>query len=200
MFAEPDRWPHYEDGTSVPRFQTYGLQHTTDSTNVTGLANLPLDVLLHIFPDLSLIDTVNTSAVCKSMRNLLTHEDTLTTIIRRMVFFGSLRWIKPCVKVKAEVEDAREALLTWVQDQEPPPPQDPLLLPDFLWIPFVHACLTKSDSMRNRKRLWNMAKQLEGFWNDDYADMRFNYPTNYSSETDHSSEEADSDSEDSSVD
>lgn len=42
------------------------------------------------------------------------------------------------------------------------PPVKPLLLdPQFPALAFIQACL-KSDSMRNRRRLWGMAQQIEG--------------------------------------
>ncbi|KAH8831845.1 hypothetical protein DL96DRAFT_1589183 [Flagelloscypha sp. PMI_526] len=130
MFEDPDMWP--------PRVQTSAY------------------ILFEILPNLALIDVLHVSAICKSMRNLLLREDVITTLIRKMIHCGSLRWIKPCA----------EDLLSWMEPEDAPNQIiDPLIDAKFPFIRFVHACLHKSDSMKSRKRLWDIAKQLEGKWN-----------------------------------
>ncbi|KAH8818598.1 hypothetical protein DL96DRAFT_1714896 [Flagelloscypha sp. PMI_526] len=175
MFDEPDIWPSCEGETDRFKFRTYDV-HSYSS--LPPIAGLPLDLLLDIFPRLKVVDILHLSSVCKSVRNLLTHKNVFMPILHKMVLFGALRWVKPCAMVEGEVEDAREALFTWLQPQEAEEcshEDDPFLSPRFRWIPFIHACLHKSDSMRNRRRLWNMAKQLEGMWNPDFADWRFEH-------------------------
>ncbi|KAH8831832.1 hypothetical protein DL96DRAFT_1589139 [Flagelloscypha sp. PMI_526] len=169
MFEDPDTWPTCVQTDDGPTFRVFRLLATFETAK-HSICTLPLDILLEIFPNIALIDILHTSATCKSMRNLFLREDIVTTLLRKMIHHGSLRWIKPCAEVEGEVERARKDLLSWIRigdyhDQT----KDPLLDPKFPFIRFVYTCLCKSDSMKSRKRLWGIAKQLEGKWNPEYA-------------------------------
>ncbi|KAH8831849.1 hypothetical protein DL96DRAFT_1589191 [Flagelloscypha sp. PMI_526] len=61
------------------------------SFRVFQLSTLPLDILLEILPNLNLFNVLNTSSVCKSMRNLVLREDVFPTLLRKMIQHGSLR-------------------------------------------------------------------------------------------------------------
>ncbi|KAH8831844.1 hypothetical protein DL96DRAFT_1589179 [Flagelloscypha sp. PMI_526] len=87
IFEDPD----------IPTFRVFQTSNTFDSTK-PNLLTLPLDLLYEILPHLPLIDVLNTSAICKSMRNLLLCEDVFTTLLRKMIYHDLLSWI--------EVEDA----------------------------------------------------------------------------------------------
>ncbi|KAH8818600.1 hypothetical protein DL96DRAFT_1749596 [Flagelloscypha sp. PMI_526] len=159
MFDEPDMWPALKEETATLKFQTYAVQPTH-------------------FPSFHDHRYSKHTAICKSMRNLLTHENVFVSMLHKMVHLGSLRWVKPCAMVEGEVEAARGSLLTWIgppNAEECYREEEPLLSPRFLWIPFIHACLRSSDSIRNRKRLWDMAKQLEGMWNPDIAEWQLQH-------------------------
>ncbi|KAH8814491.1 hypothetical protein DL96DRAFT_1820676 [Flagelloscypha sp. PMI_526] len=174
MFDAPDIWPHYEEGTPTFKFRTFDVQQTSNSTLVGCFHNLPLDVLLEIVTGYTITEIYSLSTVCKSLRNLLTLEDALNPRLRKVVLSGSLSWIRPCEMADGEVNNAQESLATWIRHRELYPSKDPFLSPHFQWIPFVYACLS-SDSMRNRKRLWVMAKQLKGIWNPTFANWTYYY-------------------------
>ncbi|KAH8826288.1 hypothetical protein DL96DRAFT_1607633 [Flagelloscypha sp. PMI_526] len=138
---------------SGPIFRTFD----TPSEPTPKLLTVPLEVLLDIFSSLFLADIINVSSTSKAMRQLATKPILLPLLLRNMITspHGSLRWIQPCPLVEGEVEKANEALRTWTEFA------DPLSAPDFPFVEFVHTCLVQSNSMRNRRRLWRMIKQVE---------------------------------------
>ncbi|KAH8831843.1 hypothetical protein DL96DRAFT_849159 [Flagelloscypha sp. PMI_526] len=172
MFEDPDMWPPYIQNSDVPTFRVFQIPTSVNSIK-SSLSNLPLDILFEILPNLPLIDVLNTSAICKSMRNLLLRENIFPTLLRKMILYGSLRWIKPCQKVDGEVERAQKDLFSWIETEHGHDQiTDALFDGKFPFVRFVHACLHKSDSMKSRKRLWGIAKQLEGKWNPDFCTGR----------------------------
>ncbi|KAH8831942.1 hypothetical protein DL96DRAFT_1459560 [Flagelloscypha sp. PMI_526] len=168
IFEDPDMWPPCVQTEYGPTFQVFQTPNTLETTE-PNLWTLPLDILFEVLLNLSLIDVLNTSAICKPMRNYLLAEKVFISLLRKMVLHGSLRWIQPCGAVEGEVKSARKDLLSWIgTDDLHDHIKDPLLDAKFPILHFVHACY-KSDSMKSRKRLWGIAKQLEGTWNPDFA-------------------------------
>jgi len=90
---------------------------------------------------------------------------------------GHLRWISPVGAMPSEVERANDVFRQWTSSVSPhsvdvpegPTPhsdmRNPLLLPHFPRLAFVHACF-QSDSMMNRKRIWSIVKQYDALWMD----------------------------------
>ncbi|KAH8826292.1 hypothetical protein DL96DRAFT_1607638 [Flagelloscypha sp. PMI_526] len=161
-FESPDWygcWPYKSDSHSeIPIFRSFEV--TTNSRPM--LLVLPLELLLLILFPLSLTDIIRASSASKSMRQLLTSPGILPLLLRNMVLnpTGALRWIQPCSLVEGEVDKAHEALRTWVirdVDEQ----CSPLYTIDFPFVDFVRTCLVESASMKSRRRIWGMIKQVE---------------------------------------
>ncbi|KAH8829740.1 hypothetical protein DL96DRAFT_1424080, partial [Flagelloscypha sp. PMI_526] len=155
VFERPDRWPSRSDSDINPTFQTF------PASSLPALAPLPFEVTLEIISDISLADLANLSSTSKSMRQLMNHPSLFSEILRGMINHGSLSWVWPCPDVKGESEHARQALATWIDNDEC---KDPLNSIDFPFVSFVYACFATSDSMKSRFRLWKIMKQLEPSW------------------------------------
>ncbi|KAH8826287.1 hypothetical protein DL96DRAFT_1465539 [Flagelloscypha sp. PMI_526] len=159
IFKTPDLWPYRSEAQSAaPIFRTF--ETALESTLM--LLMLPMELILKIFSLLSLADIVTASSTCKSMRQLVTRPNIFPHLLHDLVTRpdGSLRWLQPCSLVKGEVDRANEALRTWV-DVDPTNSVNPFSAPDFPFVEFVRTCLVKSDSMRNRQRIWGIIKQVE---------------------------------------
>ncbi|KAH8826285.1 hypothetical protein DL96DRAFT_1816663 [Flagelloscypha sp. PMI_526] len=159
IFESPDIWPHKADSRNPKTtFRTFDAAAGT----APQFLALSLELLLQILSSLSLVDLVNLSSTSTSMRQAMTQPQTFQVLLRDMVLSpkGDLRWIQPCALVEGEVESANEALRTWIP-QESEEPLGPLHAQDFPFVEFVRTCLVGSGSMKNRKRIWRMIKQVE---------------------------------------
>ncbi|KAH8826283.1 hypothetical protein DL96DRAFT_1816662 [Flagelloscypha sp. PMI_526] len=159
IFETPDLWPcRPEAQAAAPIFRTF----ETTSLPTPKLLSLPPELILNIFSFLSLCDFVATSSTSKSMRQLVTGPNIFPHLLHDLVINpdGALRWLQPCSLVEGEVKRANEALRTWVNGH-PKDSVNPLCAPDFPFVEFVYTCLAKSDSMRSRKRIWGIIKQVE---------------------------------------
>ena len=82
---------------------------------------------------------------------------------------GERHWKLPSRDVPTESERASAAIEQWYKDPvvgEKPSFSSPistLQFPGFPLLDFVCACF-RSDSMRNRERIWNNVKQFETLW------------------------------------
>jgi hypothetical protein len=99
--------------------------------------------------------------------------------MKEAIACGHLRWISPVGAMRSEADRANEVFSQWtsvytahnVQVSEEPSSHselythNPLLLPHFPRLAFVHACF-QSDSMMNRKRIWGIVKQYDNLWMD----------------------------------
>ena len=110
--------------------------------------------------------------------------------MKEAIAYGHLRWISPVNAMRSEADRANEAFSQWtsvyathnVQVPEELSSQsdthNPLLLPHFPRLAFVHACF-QSDSMMNRKRIWGIVKQYDNLWMDyrtnGWKEKRFYY-------------------------
>lgn len=127
--------------------------------------------ILHTIPIESVLAL---SATCRSLRSLLGKTGYMDRVVKEAIFErdGSLRWLLPVPTLPGEVERANDAGRAWLRDidaAEPPIAHgeisSPLSHPSFPHLAFLRACFD-SDSMRNRQRYWNIAKQFEVLWRD----------------------------------
>ncbi|KAH8831829.1 hypothetical protein DL96DRAFT_1589130 [Flagelloscypha sp. PMI_526] len=156
IFESPDIWPHKpEIQFENPLFRHFAIT----SQASPKLLTLPLELLLQILSSLSLADIVHVSSASKDMRQLVIQPGILPLLLRELVTSpsGSLRWLQPCSLVEGEVENANIALRSWIKLDY----KDPLQAQEFPFVEFVHACMVQSASMKNRRRIWRMIKQVE---------------------------------------
>ncbi|KAH8826643.1 hypothetical protein DL96DRAFT_1711197 [Flagelloscypha sp. PMI_526] len=83
-----------------------------------------------------------------------------------MVLRGSLRWLNPSPFAGDEVSRANESLTTWISSEGADATSNPFQIPGLPFLAFVYTCLVHSFSMRSRRRLWGIIKQVEGRWID----------------------------------
>lgn len=88
----------------------------------------------------------------------------MNLIIRNLVHFGSLFWILPVTTLPGEAECAFESAWTWIDG--PQGSDSPFEHAEFPFLAYLRECF-RSDSMRNRRRLWGIVKQYDRLW-DDY--------------------------------
>jgi hypothetical protein len=110
--------------------------------------------------------------------------------MKEAIAYGHLRWISPVNAMRSEVDRANGIFSQWTalysaqnakMQKELAFHSDlcnPLLLPHFPRLAFVHACF-QSDSMMNRKRIWGIVKQYDDLWMDyqtnGWKEKRFYY-------------------------
>ncbi|KAH7924865.1 hypothetical protein BV22DRAFT_1012355 [Leucogyrophana mollusca] len=182
MFMRPDIWPSPPDsgaGSELPDFTHYHLG--MDSKDVL-FDNMSADVLLTIARDLPLPSYFALSATCKSLRRRLTGPVFLDCVLKKMMALGPLRWIMPIGTIAGETDRAFSIAKEWLKpaisdDQGSDTGSNSTVAKDdyaerhlfhstdFPALAFLHACFA-SDSMRNRQRLWGIAKQFEVLWRD----------------------------------
>ena len=136
-----------------------------------------MELLLVILNQTPLPSYLSLSSTCKSLRSFLTAPSFADRIMKEAIAHGQLRWISPVGAMRSEVDRANEIFSQWAPvypTQNVKMPEEsafhsdlcnPLLLPHFPRLAFVHACF-QSDSMMNRKRIWGIAKQYDGLWMD----------------------------------
>ncbi|KAH8835092.1 hypothetical protein DL96DRAFT_22446 [Flagelloscypha sp. PMI_526] len=159
IWEQPDVWPTKPEAFKfdVPKLTTY-------SKDSHRFLMLPSELILEITSRFALYDLFNLASTSKAFRAYILSEPTLPMVLRNSVDRGTLEWIKPCALVDGEVQNANRALTTWVDPSKSV--GDPLQNPSFPWLAFIRTCFVDSDSMKSRKRLWNITKQLEQFWID----------------------------------
>ncbi|KAH8826628.1 hypothetical protein DL96DRAFT_1681642 [Flagelloscypha sp. PMI_526] len=166
-FESPDIWPCWSGDIQEPVFTTF----TTTSTH--PLASLPFELLVEIFVGATPYDVLNMASTCKSLRQFLVRPDIFLALLQEMVLRGSLRWLNPCSFIESEVNKANQSLsgwlpnqslITWKNNQGHGDPTSPFQAPGFPFLAFVYTCLCHSFSMRSRRRLWGIIKQVEMRW------------------------------------
>jgi len=112
------------------------------------------------------------SATCKSFRRRMCDVDVLDHVAREMLLHGPLQWILPVSAVQGEVQAARAAAEMWIDFARSGPGSASRLSAsatfyagDFPAFAFVGACF-RSDSMRNRRRIYGQVKQFEALWRE----------------------------------
>ncbi|KAH8835088.1 hypothetical protein DL96DRAFT_1702092 [Flagelloscypha sp. PMI_526] len=159
MFEGPDSWPTRAESVGPPLFNKFVSEHSSSR----GILPLPLEVVLEILVYTSLSDTLNFTSTCKYLRRL-TYDETFAMILRRMISDGSLCWLRPCSLVSGELENAQPILASWVHDLGDG--EDPFRTSDFPFPAFVYTCFVKSASMKSRRRIYDVVKQLEAQWGE----------------------------------
>lgn len=130
---------------------------------------LPTELLLDIFRQLPIDSLLSLSSASRSLRALITEPAFLNQTIKAAVLGGSAFWVLPVTIVADEEKNARCIAMEWLtmvsSDNDVLTTESPFHSPSFPYLAFLHACY-ESDSMRNRKRLWNIVKQFDGLWRD----------------------------------
>ncbi|KAH8814504.1 hypothetical protein DL96DRAFT_1820687 [Flagelloscypha sp. PMI_526] len=159
-FESPDIWPNWDefDTSEEPVFTTF----TTTSTH--PLSSFPLELLIEIFADTTPYDVLAVASTCRTLRQFLIRQDIFSALLREMILRGSLRWLNPCPSAPNEVIEANLSLSTWIHNKGTGIPTHPFQAPGFRFLPFVHTCFVHSFSMRSRRRLWGIIKQVEKRW------------------------------------
>jgi hypothetical protein len=147
-------WPSNSDSLEV---QITAVQLNSEFT--TPFHSLPAEILIQILPCLSLPDLLSTILVSRSVAGLII--PMLDETLWHYVHHGDLRWILPVPTVEGEVERAHKAAATWVPTADAH--MSSLDSRDFPFLQFVIRCV-KDNSMRNRRRLWDIYKQYKGLW------------------------------------
>lgn len=154
----PDSWPTC-DPTAITPFTEFPSKGVAS----TLFERLPPELLIAIFRSLPLGALLSFSTCCRSTRAIFRR--VADPIIASMYNVGGdLRWILPVTTIKDERERAEIAYRTWLpEDQDPT--GSALYAKDFPHFDFIRACYgEEEDSMRNRRRLWNISKQFQGLW------------------------------------
>ena len=129
----------------------------------------PAELLFDIFRQLPIRDLLALSSVSRNLRALLTEPAFLDQTIKVAVLWGSEFWMLPVTTIAGEEERALHVAMEWLNtassDRDVLTTDSPFHSSAFPYLAFVHACY-KSDSMRNRQRLWNIVKQFDGLWRD----------------------------------
>ncbi|KAH8835091.1 hypothetical protein DL96DRAFT_22388 [Flagelloscypha sp. PMI_526] len=159
IWEQPDVWP-----TKPEAFKFDVPKPTTYSKDSHRFLILPSELILEITSGFTLCDLLTLASTSKAFRTFILSEPILPMVLRNLVGRGTLKWIKPCALVDGEVQNANRALATWVDPSKSL--GDPLQNPGFPWFAFIRTCFVDSDSMKSRKRLWNITKQLEQLWID----------------------------------
>ncbi|KAH8826645.1 hypothetical protein DL96DRAFT_1608559 [Flagelloscypha sp. PMI_526] len=155
-FESPDIWPCWSEAFGrKPVFMDFV------ATSTASLCSLPLEILLEIFADATPYDVLNMASTCKSIRHFLVRQDIFSGLLREMVRRGSLYWLNPSPFAGDEVSRANQSLTTWIGGEELEAVSNPFQVPGFPFIAFVHTCFVHSFSMKSRRRLWGIIKQVE---------------------------------------
>ncbi|KAJ7645911.1 hypothetical protein DFH06DRAFT_579665 [Mycena polygramma] len=152
MATRPDLWP---SPPSAPQPIASYLEFAKRSM----LHNLPAELLVQILPLLSVQDLLSVLQLSRGVYGLI--QPLLDETLWHHVHRGDLGWILPVKGVKGEVERANTAARGWYSEcSELASVFDSK---DFPFSRFVSEC-SRSNSMRNRRRLWNIFKQYKALW------------------------------------
>ncbi|KAF8801727.1 hypothetical protein BYT27DRAFT_7197720 [Phlegmacium glaucopus] len=161
LSMRPDIWPS-PNASSTPTFTQPSL-----TSGLSGrFLQLPTEIRLEILRELPIRNILALSSASRSLRASITEPAFLNQVIKEAMLRGSAFWILPVAAIPGEMERAWEVANQWLvmassnRAREVQPRKSPFNSPSF---PF--ACYG-SDSMRNRQRFWNIAKQFDGIWRD----------------------------------
>ncbi|KAH8831058.1 hypothetical protein DL96DRAFT_1460536, partial [Flagelloscypha sp. PMI_526] len=170
VFERPDKWPQRPQNDKPLIFQNF----VPSSSATIKILALPVEVLLEVFSFLGLIDILDISSTCKSLRKYITNSETLFSLVRELINHGSLCWVKPFPLVKEEVERPRRRLWSWIQSDENnlQLAMDHFGNAEFPSSLFIHYCLVNCSSMKSRRRLFGNVKQIKGWWDVHWANEK----------------------------
>ncbi|KAF7305271.1 F-box domain-containing protein [Mycena chlorophos] len=144
MTTRPDLWPSRP--TTTTRWEPPIPVPETGAESI--LHSLPPEVLLQI---LALVPHGGLWRLMTTSRRILIH---LLTLLDEVLWYhvhhGDLRWLLPVSSVPGEVQRAAQAL-----------GGQSMASREFPFSTYLPVCLA-SDSMKNRRRMWNIAQQFCG--------------------------------------
>ncbi|KAJ7608844.1 hypothetical protein DFH06DRAFT_1247861 [Mycena polygramma] len=153
MITRPDLWP-------AKRLE---LDTTTRAQYKTGAPSvfhaLPAEVLVQMLPLLPLADLRSILLLSRAVFELVS--PWLDEVLWHHVHLGDFRWILPVSRVADEIDRANTAICGW--HSKPAGLACALDSREFPFSRFIPVCF-KSDSMRNRHRLWKIYKQYKALW------------------------------------
>lgn len=97
----------------------------------------PVEILLEILSYLNIASLLNLSSTSKAIQAYLSAP--VNRVLKARIQGGCLRWILPVAKIQGEFERYEAAIQMWDSDT----------------LGMIRACF-KSESMRNRERLWKI--------------------------------------------
>ncbi|KAJ7145157.1 hypothetical protein C8R43DRAFT_1013042 [Mycena crocata] len=153
MAVRPDIWPSVPP-TSLSSIFT--IDFNAEPTTPSLFLRIPSEILIQI---LSLVSLPDLSSLLQTSRGIweLLHPLVDETLWHR-VHYGDLRWILPVQGVKGEVDRANSAVAGWYANPEGL--SSVFSSRGFPFASFISECV-RSNSMRNRRRLWKIFKQYE---------------------------------------
>jgi len=163
LSTRPDIWPS-PAVLPTPTFMRFPTSLLNDPFSA-----LPVELLFDILRQLPIRALLVLSSISRNLRALLTEPAFLNQTIKVAVLWGSEFWILPVTTIAGEEERALHVAMEWLattsSGRDVLTTGSPFHSSAFPYLAFVHACY-KSDSMRNRQRLWNIVKQFDGLWRD----------------------------------
>lgn len=130
---------------------------------------LPTELLEKIFLLVDLPSLASLMQASKSSYNLL-HSIIDDITLQHTQSGGDLYWILPVDSVPKETERALGVVRTW-KSFEGSTVSEWLQCAGFPWFAFVRQCFV-SDSMRNRRRMWDVSEQLRRLLEAVSVDVR----------------------------
>ncbi|KIJ55011.1 hypothetical protein M422DRAFT_64162 [Sphaerobolus stellatus SS14] len=154
MLVRPDIWPNSVKGRK-------SISAGTPMIGSEGVFSLlPTELRLRLLFYMPLSSLMALSETCRLMYILW--DSNADQIIKQKVYSGDLHWVLPVSAVVGEAEAAKNTVASWFTPTNRL--EDLFESPDFPWYPFLLACL-RSNSMRNRRRIWNISEQFRKLWN-----------------------------------
>ncbi|PVF98442.1 hypothetical protein CPB86DRAFT_361019 [Serendipita vermifera] len=195
-----DRWVK----TDSSPFPPFGMQVLQPSANAGQWQNLPTEVIIEIFSNLSFYRILSLTSSCRYLYYNFGNPSFLSVLLRRFLClpYSQAYWFLPVPAVKGEVDKFSKACQESMPGVSLPNSQDVSIVfdPDFPLWEFFRANYT-SDSMRNRRRLWRICRRFRRWWRhyrggkwDEGSDDEDDYEEDSSSEE--SSDDDDDDEED----
>ncbi|KAJ6616855.1 hypothetical protein B0H10DRAFT_2035979 [Mycena sp. CBHHK59/15] len=154
MATRPDLWPA-EPWTS----SQYIIELRIETATRSIFHAFPVEVLVQILPLLSLPDLLSVLLLSRGVSGLVS--PLLDETLWYNVHHGDLRWILPVARVNGEVDRANKAAMGWYSN--PAKLTSVFDSRDFPFSRFISECL-RTNSMRNRQRLWKIYKQYKKMW------------------------------------
>lgn len=167
LFMRPDVWPEPATDIVTPCFAELPARPESLGPVIGGL---PLDVLLAMCAQLPLKSMLALSATCGILRRFITSPRFMHRVLKESVLNGKLQWMLPLDAMPGEVARAYKTMRLWLPYNSPGKNDSdagscPFFCPEFPRLAFVRACWD-SDSMMNRKRQWDIARQFASLWWD----------------------------------
>ncbi|KAJ7872956.1 hypothetical protein B0H13DRAFT_2669335 [Mycena leptocephala] len=166
MVTRPDLWPW---PTPSPASTPSRLQ--IEAGIPTVFNTLPPEILIQILPLLPLPDLLALQLLSRSVAGLVS--SLLDETLWQHVHYADFRWVLPVAESKGEVRRANRAAMKWCSKSAGPRAHRAksalrrlacvLDSKDFPFSNFLRECV-KSDSMRNRERLWKISQQYKTLW------------------------------------